>query len=103
MVDPHISLWLSGGLFCLGIVGVMARRNSVSAFLSLELMLCSAIVALTSFDLIQGQALASSVEVAGRGFSVMIFSIATAQAFVGLALLIAKRRDGSVHSAGASS
>lgn len=97
MIDPHLSLWLSGGLLCLGIVGAIVRRSAVSAFLSLELMLCSAILALTSFDLIHQQTALvngpSGVSVAGRGFAVMIFSIAIAQAFVGLALLIAKRRN----------
>lgn len=91
MIDPQLTLWLSGALFCLGIVGVMVRRNAVSGFLGLALMATSSVVALTSFDLIQVQSAAIESQVAGRGFAIMIFSVATAQTFVGLGLLIAKR------------
>jgi NADH-quinone oxidoreductase subunit K len=89
MAGPIVALWLSAGLFCLAIVGVILRRTALSSFLSFELMLCSAILALTAFDL----ARAPGGHVAGRGFAVMIYSVAIAQAFVGLALLIARRRS----------
>jgi len=89
MAGPTVALWLSAGLFCLAIVGVILRRNALSSFLSFELMICSAILALTAFDLARGP----SGDVAGRGFAVMVYSVAIAQAFVGLALLIARRRS----------
>jgi NADH-quinone oxidoreductase subunit K len=89
MAGATVALWLSAGLFCLAIVGVILRRNTLSSFLSFELMICSAILALTAFDF----ARAPGSDVAGRGFAVMVYSVAIAQAFVGLALLIARRRS----------
>ena len=95
MIDPNAPLLLSVALFSLGIVGVFARRSVLLAFLGVELMLCASVLALASFDLAHTQASAAEEIVAGRGFAVMILSVAIAQTFVGLGLLVAARRNQS--------
>ena len=93
MIDPNASLALSAALFSVGIVGVFARRSIFSAFLSLELMLCATVLALTSFDLLHSQSVSPSEVVMGRGAAVLILSVALAQAVIGLGLLIASSRN----------
>lgn len=103
MTGPEVALLLSAGLFCLGIVGVIARRTSVSSLLSLELMLCAAVVALASFDLMPRATGATGDAVQGRAFALLVFSIALAQSFIGLALLIAQRRGSRARTSESSS
>lgn len=91
MIDPNAPLALSALLFMLGSLGVFAHRGVLSALLSIELMLCGGVLALIAFDR-TGVGHASEVNPAGEGLSVMVLSIATAQAIVGLAMLIAVRR-----------
>ena len=45
----HNFLFLSIILFCLGIVGVIARRNVFTVFMSIELMLNAANLAFVAF------------------------------------------------------
>ena len=75
---------LSAGLFCIGVYGVLARRNAVLILLSIELMLNAVNVNLIGF--------ASFVDTEGfLGQIIAIFVITVAAAEVGLALAIILR------------
>jgi NADH:ubiquinone oxidoreductase subunit K len=75
---------LSAALFCIGLYGVLARRNAVLVLMSIELMLNAVNVNLIAF--------ASYLD-PGRGLGqiIAIFVITVAAAEVGLALAIILR------------
>lgn len=76
---------VSALLFALGLLGVLARRNLLVIYMSLELMLNSANLALVSFsrfnDNLNGQILVF-----------FIITVAAAEVAVGLALIVALYR-----------
>ncbi len=80
------SLILSATLFTIGIVGVMWKRNAISLFMNVELMLNAANLAFVAFSrefgLMQGGALV-----------LFIMTVAAAEAGVGLAIFIAIYRS----------
>jgi NADH-quinone oxidoreductase subunit K len=78
-------------LFCLGLLGVILRRNLIVIYMSLELMLNAANLALVSFsrfnDKLDGQVLVF-----------FIITVAAAEVAVGLALIVALfRKRQSAH------
>jgi len=78
-------LALSGILFVLGVLGVLIRRNAIVIFMSIELMLNAANLALISF------ARTIAPAEAGLGGQVMVFfiiAVAAAEVAVGLALIV---------------
>ncbi len=77
---------LSGVLFVIGVLGVLIRRNAIVIFMSVELMLNSANLALIAFS----RALGPAVE-ALRGHVLVFFviAVAAAEVAVGLALIVA--------------
>src|SRR5229473_28550 len=84
-------LVVSGILFCLGLMGVIMRRNLIVIYMSLELMLNAANLALVAFsrfnDKLDGQVLVF-----------FIITVAAAEVSVGLALIVALyRRRQSAH------
>jgi NADH-quinone oxidoreductase subunit K len=82
---PYV-LALSGILFALGVLGVLIRRNAIVIFMSIELMLNSANLALIAF----ARAFAPASE-AMRGHVLVFFviAVAAAEVAVGLALIVA--------------
>jgi NADH-quinone oxidoreductase subunit K len=90
-VGLHHYLTVSILLFCLGLLGVILRRNLLVMYMSLELMLNAANLALVSFsrfnDRLDGQVLVF-----------FIITVAAAEVAVGLALIVALyRKHRSAH------
>lgn len=81
----HFCLLLSTGLFCLGLVAVLARGNAILVLLGVELMLNAANINFIAFWRF------GSPSNATDGPILVLFSIAiaAAEAAVGLALVIA--------------
>lgn len=97
-IPSHWVLILSACLFAIGTLGVLLRRNAIAIFLSLELMLNAANVALAAFAA-EFAAREGLVEAAltGQVFIFFVIGIAAAEAAVGLALFIAvDRLEGSL-------
>ena len=78
------ALVVSALLFCIGVVGVLTRRNAIVIFMSVELMLNAVNLSFVAFAKMHG--------VAGHVFVIMVMTIAAAEAAVGLAILIAMFR-----------
>ena len=74
-------LLVSGLLFTIGFAGVMLRRNIITIFMCLELMLNAANLSLVAFARQAG-------EVDGQVFALFVMAVAAAEAAVGLALVI---------------
>ena len=78
-------LVVSGLLFCLGLFGVLARRNLLVIYMSLELMLNAANLALVAFSRFNNN-------LNGQVMVFFIITVAAAEVSVGLALIVALYR-----------
>ncbi len=74
-------LGLSAVLFSLGVLGVLVRRNAIIIFMSVELMLNSANLALVSFSRYWQQ-------LDGQVLVFFVMTVAAAEVAVGLALIV---------------
>jgi NADH-quinone oxidoreductase subunit K len=72
-------------LFCLGLLGVLLRRNLLLIYMGLELMLNSANLALVAFSRFNNV-------LDGQVFVFFIITVAAAEVAVGLALIVALYR-----------
>jgi len=78
-------LVISALLFALGLAGVLIRRNLLIIYMSLELMLNAANLALVAFSRFNGN-------LDGQVFVFFIITVAAAEVAVGLALIVALYR-----------
>jgi NADH-quinone oxidoreductase subunit K len=78
-------LTVSALLFCLGLLGVIMRRNLLVIYMSLELMLNAANLALAAFSRFNNN-------LNGQIFVFFIITVAAAEVAVGLALIVALYR-----------
>lgn len=81
-------LVLSTLLFCLGVYGVLARRNAVIVLMAIELMLNAVNINLVAFN-----ALLQEVQFMGQIFALFVIAIAAAELGVGLAIVILVYRN----------
>jgi NADH-quinone oxidoreductase subunit K len=85
-----VSLWqylaLSGILFVLGVAGFLFRRNVITVFMCIELMLNAVNLAFVAFARYRGN-------LDGQLFVFFVIVVAAAEAAVGLALIIALYRN----------
>jgi NADH-quinone oxidoreductase subunit K len=82
MVPTSYFVLLSAVLFTLGVLGVLVRRNALVVFMSVELMLNAANLALVAF----AQRWQSAN---GQIIVFFVITVAAAEVAVGLALLVA--------------
>jgi NADH-quinone oxidoreductase subunit K len=80
-------LILAAALFCIGLVGVLSRRNAIAILLGIELMLNAVNINLVAFWRYLDPA-----QMAGQVFAVIVFAVAAAEVAVGLALIISVYR-----------
>ncbi len=73
---------LSAILFVMGVLGVLIRRNAIMIFMSVELMLNAANLALIAFSRQWG-------DIGGQLFVFFVMTVAAAEVAVGLALIVA--------------
>ena len=84
-VGLHEYLFVSIMLFCLGLLGVIIRRNVLVIYMSLELMLNAANLALAAFSRFNNN-------LNGQVLVIFIITVAAAEVAVGLALIVALYR-----------
>ncbi|GGI74483.1 NADH-quinone oxidoreductase subunit NuoK [Deinococcus wulumuqiensis] len=82
MVPTSYYLALSGILFALGLIGVMTRRTAILIFLSVELMLNAANIALVAFARSWG-------DLMGQTAVFIVMTLAAAEVAIGLAIIVA--------------
>jgi NADH-quinone oxidoreductase subunit K len=87
-----IPLWwylvVAALLFCIGLYGVLARRNAVAILMAVELMLNAVNINLVAFWRYQ-----DPENLTGIAWAVFVLAVAAAEAAVGLALIIALYRN----------
>ena len=76
-------LLLGAVLFCIGVYGVIARKNAVLVLMSIELILNSVNINLLAFDAMHGDG-----RVDGNVFALYIIAVAAAEVGVGLAMVL---------------
>lgn len=85
-VDIKYYLILAAVLFCLGMFGVLVRRNALVVFMCVELMLNAANLTFLSFARQNGS-------VTGHVSAFFVIAVAAAEASIGLAIVIAVFRS----------
>ena len=86
MITLNHYLVLALLLFSIGVFGVVARRNLLIIFMSIELMLSSVNLVFLSFSRFLGQ-------VDGQVFVLFVLVVAAAEAAVGLGIIVALFRN----------
>jgi NADH:ubiquinone oxidoreductase subunit K len=74
-------LLLGAALFCIGVYGVLARRNGVMVLMSIELILNAVNINLVAFG-------AMNEDITGQVFALFVITVAAAEVGVGLALVL---------------
>ena len=74
-------LLLAAALFCIGVYGVLARKNGVLVLMSIELILNSVNINLVAFGAYTG-------DIAGQVFALFVIAVAAAEVGVGLAIVL---------------
>jgi NADH-quinone oxidoreductase subunit K len=81
MVPIDYYVLLSAVLFTIGALGVLIRRNALIIFMSVELMLNSANLAMVAFSSVLGS-------FSGQIYVFFVIAVAAAEVAVGLALIV---------------
>ena len=88
MINLHHYLVVSALLLCIGIYGVLTRRNIIGILMSIEIIFNAVNINLVAFNhYLYGSNLW------GQGFAIFVIALAAAEAVVGLALVLAIYRN----------
>ena len=74
-------LLLAAVIFCIGVYGVLARRNGIMVLMSVELVLNAVNINLVAFG-------AFRHDITGQVFALFVIAIAAAEVGVGLAIVL---------------
>jgi NADH-quinone oxidoreductase subunit K len=88
MIPLSWYLIFAAALFCVGLYGVLVRKNAIAILLGIELMLNAVNLNLLAFWRYR-----APDDVAGQAFAIIVFAVAAAEVAVGLALIISIYRS----------
>ncbi len=88
MIPTSWSVAFSAILFCIGLYGLLARRNAIAILMCIELMLNAANINFVAFS-----AAVTPDVLTGQIFAIFVMAIAAGEAAVGLAIVIALYRN----------
>ena len=89
-------IFLSVALFCIGVSGVLTRRNAIIIFMCIELMLNAVNLLLVAFSKMHHHNLAGvnpNAGIDGQLFVFFIMVVAAAEVSVGLAIIVMMFRN----------
>ena len=90
-------IFIAIALFCIGIVGVLTRRNAIIVFMCIELMLNAVNLLLVAFSKMHHLAFANNAAPSngtdGQLFVFFIMVVAAAEVSVGLAIIVMLYRN----------
>ena len=92
----HYYIIVAIALFCIGIAGVLARRNAIIIFMCIELMLNAVnllLVAFSKMHHLAGVATNVNAGIDGQLFVFFIMVVAAAEVSVGLAVIVMLYRN----------
>ena len=85
-MDVSWYIVLSALIFCVGLAGVLSRRNPLVVLLSLELLLNAGNLALVAFSRMWGNA-------DGQIFALIVMVVAACEVVIGLGLIVSMYRS----------
>ncbi len=89
MYSPQGALLATSLLFCIGVYGVLSRRNILVVLMSLELMLNAVNIGFVSLGrAFIGNAIDGAGTHTGQVFTLMVLAVAAAEAAIGLSILL---------------
>ena len=83
-IDSYV--YLSALLFCVGVFGLLLRKNAIVMFMSIEIMLNAVNLLLVAFSTLHHDA-------AGQVFVFFSMAVAAAEVAIGLAILVSIYRN----------
>jgi NADH:ubiquinone oxidoreductase subunit K len=86
MVPVQYYLLLSAALFCIGLFGILTRRNALVFLMSVELMLTAANINFVAFSFQHGN-------LTGQVFSLFTIALAAAEVAVGIGIILVLYRN----------
>jgi len=85
-VATQYYLVLSAAVFCIGLFGILTRRNALMFLMSVELMLNAANINLVAFSFYWGN-------LTGQVFSLFTMALAAAEVAVGIGIILVLHRN----------
>jgi NADH-quinone oxidoreductase subunit K len=85
-VDVTYYLVLSAGLFCIGLAGILTRKNALMFLMSVELMLNAANINFVAFSLQWGN-------LTGQTFALFTMALAAAEVAIGIGIILVLYRN----------
>ncbi|MFD1587253.1 NADH-quinone oxidoreductase subunit NuoK [Halorientalis brevis] len=85
-VPAEYYLVLSAGVFCIGLFGILTRKNALIFLMSVELMLNAANINLVAFSFLWGN-------LTGQVFSLFTMALAAAEVAVGIGIIMVLYRN----------
>jgi len=85
-VESQYYLLLSAAVFCVGLFGVLSRRNALIFLMSVELMLNAANINFVAFSYQYGN-------LTGQTFSLFVMALAAAEVAVGIGIILVLYRN----------
>jgi len=86
MVPLEYYLVLSSAIFCIGLFGILTRRNALYFLMSVELMMNAAILNLVAFSFHWGN-------LTGQTFALFAIALAAAEVAVGIGIILVLYRN----------
>lgn len=86
MVPIEYYVVMSSAVFCIGLFGILTRRNALMFLMSVELMLNAANINLVGFALVWGS-------VTGQVFALFVLALAAAEVTVGIGIFLVLFRN----------
>ncbi|RXK49514.1 NADH-quinone oxidoreductase subunit NuoK [Halorientalis pallida] len=86
MVPAEYYLLLSAAMFCIGLFGILTRRNALLFLMSVELMLNAASINLVAFSLQWGN-------LTGQVFTLFLMALAAAEVAIGIGIILVLYRN----------
>ena len=86
MVPPEYYLLLSAAVFCIGLFGILTRRNALLFLMSVELLLNAANINLVAFSFVWGN-------VTGQTFGLFVMALAAAEVAIGIGIVLVLYRN----------
>lgn len=77
---------LSAAVFCIGVFGILTRRNALIFLMSIELMLNAANINLVAFSIHWGN-------LTGQTFALFVMALAAAEVAVGIGIILVLYRN----------
>jgi NADH-quinone oxidoreductase subunit K len=86
MIPIQYYLLLSAAVFCIGVFGILTRRNALLFLMSVELLLNAANVNLVAFSRFHGN-------LTGQTFSLFTLALAAAEVAIGIGIILVLYRN----------